>query len=81
MRRRELSNGVDEEQRDIRLPSASECFDFLTTGGSALPTYRENWLCSLFCVVVISRKNVLWSFSFPIHFSSLPCKVVHFIVC
>lgn len=81
MRRRELSKRVDEEQQDIRLPSASEYSDFLTTGGSALPTCRENWLCSLFCVVVISKKNVFWSFSFPIHSSSLPCKVVHFIVC
>lgn len=57
-RRRELSKGVDEEQQDIRLPSVSEWLDFLT-GGSALPTYRENWLCSLFCVIVISRKNLL----------------------
>lgn len=59
MRRRktELSTGVDEEQQDMRLPSASEWLGFLTTGGSALPTYRENWLCSLFCVIVISRKR------------------------
>lgn len=77
-RRRELSNGVDGDQRDIRLPSAFEWLGFLTTGGSALPTCRENWLCSLF-VSPLQGKISLGDLPSQ-SILAQPCKVVHFIV-